>query len=271
MLIRKKSYAKINLNLKIIDRAKNGYHKLESVMSLIDIYDEITFEECDTIKVEMNPYICDEKDNLCYKVAQYMYKLSKVKKGIKITIKKQIPVGGGLGGGSSNAATVMMFLNQYWKIYKSRKELMKIAFKFGADIPFFMGANQSVVSGFGEKIKRLHKPINKDIVLIVPPFSLNTKEVFKNVDVEEFKYKKRKKDEIVNDLEKSANIISNNEIYNIKKKVMDIGKGYCLMSGSGSVLVYYINKKVENSNEIKAQIQQQLLNCKVFLSKLITN
>ena len=78
--------------------------------------DEVIFEESDKIEVHMNPYVCKEEDNLCYKVANYLKQFSKENKGIKITINKNIPVGGGLGGGSSNAATVLMFLNQYWKL-----------------------------------------------------------------------------------------------------------------------------------------------------------
>ena len=80
MLIKRKSYAKINYNLKIIKREKNGYHKLESIMSLIDLYDEVIFEENDKIEVKMIPETVSQEDNLCYKVAAYLKKYSKQSK-----------------------------------------------------------------------------------------------------------------------------------------------------------------------------------------------
>ena len=201
MYIKRKSYAKINYNLKIIEKAKNGYHKLETIMSLIDIYDEIIFEESDIIEVNVSPKICEESDNLCYKVANYLQKFSKEKKGIKIFINKHIPVGG-----------VMMFLNLYWKLNFSKARLMDIAFRFGADIPFFIHKKQSKVFGFGEKIVKLYTKIKKDIILIIPDFSLNTKEVFKNLDISNLRSRENKGRDFVNDLEESANKISGNKI-----------------------------------------------------------
>lgn len=271
MYIKRKSYAKINYNLKIIEKAKNGYHKLETIMSLIDIYDEIIFEESDIIEVNVSPKICEESDNLCYKVANYLKKISKEKKGIKIFINKHIPVGGGLGGGSSNAATVMMFLNLYWKLNFSKAKLMDIAFRFGADIPFFIYKKQSKVFGFGEKIVKLYTKIKKDIILIIPDFSLNTKEVFKNLDISNLRSRENKGRDFVNDLEESANKISGNKINEIKDIVNGIGSGHSLMSGSGSVVVYYINEETENAQDVYKQIKKSLPNCKVLVSKMKTN
>ena len=270
MYIKRKSYAKINYSLKVIEKTKNGYHKLESVMSLIDIYDEITFEESDKIEVHMNPFICKEEDNLCYKVANYLKQFSKENKGIKITINKNIPAGGGLGGGSSNAATVLMFLNHYWKLNFNKKKLMDIAFKFGADIPFFIYKKQSKVLGFGEKVKKLNESIEKNIILIVPNFSLNTKEVFQNLDINNLKSKNNKDDCIINDLEDSANKISKYKIKGIKDIIKDIGSGYALMSGSGSTIIYYI-EDTENITEVYNIIKERLPDCKIMLSKMKTN
>lgn len=270
MYIKIKSYAKINYNLKIIDRAKNGYHKLETIMSLIDLYDEITFEESEKIEIHMDPLVCKEEDNLCYKVANYLKKFSNENKGIKITISKNIPAGGGLGGGSSNAATVLMFLNHYWKLNYSKKKLMNIAFKFGADIPFFIYKKQSKVFGFGEKVNKLSKSIKKNIILIVPSFSLSTKEVFQNLDINNLKSKKNKNSCIVNDLEDSANIVSKNRIKDLKDAINCLGNGRSLMSGSGSAIIYYIDD-AENIDEVYNRIKEKLSDCKIILSKMKTN
>lgn len=266
-----KSYAKINYNLKIVEKASNGYHKLESIMSLIDFYDDIVFEESEKIEVYTKPFVCKEEENLCYKVACYLKKFSKEKKGIKIVINKRIPVGGGLGGGSSNAAVTMLYLNCYWKLNFNRKKLMNIAFGFGADIPFFLYKRQSRVSGFGEKIRKISKPIIKNIILIVPPFSLSTKDVFRVFVFGELNDKRGIVGESYNDLEKSANMISGNKIEEIKTVVNGIGKGYSLMSGSGSSVVYYVDDELEDVVEVYNKIKLLLPECKIYLSKMKSN
>ncbi|MBE6504004.1 MAG: 4-(cytidine 5'-diphospho)-2-C-methyl-D-erythritol kinase [Methanobrevibacter sp.] len=274
MICEKKSYAKINLSLRVVKRKKNGFHGLQSIMSLIDFYDDIEFYESDTIEVITTPYICEEKDNLCYKVAIYLKKYAKVNKGIKISINKKIPSGGGLGGGSSNAAVVLLFLNEYWEINFSKRKLMKIAFLFGADIPYFISGRQSFVSGSGEKIRNIKKPIVNDVILIVPSFSLETKKVFQSLDIGKIKKRENKKIRIFsnmfNDLEDSANMLSKNSIINIKNQVALCGKGVTLMSGSGSTIVYYV-KKDEDPIVIYNKIKEQLTDCKIILTKMKTN
>lgn len=271
MIYNMKAYAKINIGLRIVKRKKNGYHILKSLMSLIDFYDELIFEESDIIEVYTDPCICDEKDNLCHKVAVYMKQYAKTNKGIRIYIKKNIPTGGGLGGGSSNAACVLNFLNEYWCIRFSEKKLMKIAFMFGADIPFFVKGKQSFVSGYGEIVKPIKKVINKDIILILPNFNLSTKEVFQKLDINKIKKRQNKKlvfpDNIYNDMEQSANLISGNKIEEIKEKVKKVGSGTIVMSGSGSAIVYYIDEQEEKSKVLE-KIKEELPECVVILSKI---
>ena len=271
MIYNMKSYAKINIGLRIVKRKKNGYHILRSLMSLIDFYDEIIFEESDIIEVHTDSYICDEKDNLCYKVAVYMKQYAKTNKGIRIYIKKNIPTGGGLGGGSSNAACVLKFLNEYWGIGFTEKKLMKIAFEFGADIPFFIRGKQSFVYGYGEKVRPIKKAIKKDLVLILPNFNLATKEVFLRLDINKIKKRKNKKivfpNNIYNDMEESANFISNNKIEEIKEKVKKVGSGIVVMSGSGSTIVYYIDEREEKS-EVLEKIKKELPECIAVLSEI---
>jgi 4-diphosphocytidyl-2-C-methyl-D-erythritol kinase len=273
MICEVKAYAKINLGLKILRRDRNGYHKLQSIMSLIDLHDDIMFEESDKIEVITTPYVCDEKTNLCYRVAEYMKKYTNGNKGIRIIVNKRIPVGGGLGGGSSNAAAVMLFLNDYWDINFSRKKMMKIAFSFGADIPFFINGEQSFVYGYGEKMKPLKKKRAGDIVLVIPPFSLNTKKVFMNFDKMNMNKKNVKSvysENIFNDLEESANDISNNQIAQIKATIKKVGSGEVFMSGSGSTIVYYVAEG-EDSKKVSEQIKEKLNGAKVILSKIKTN
>lgn len=268
MICKIKSYAKINLNLKVIKRKKNGYHKLKTIMSVIDLHDNICFTESDKIIVNMNPEYCGEKDNLCYRVAVYMKKYTNDPRGIRIDIVKRIPVGGGLGGGSSNAAAVLLFLNKYWNINFSFRKLKKIAFSFGADIPFFITGNQCFVSGCGEKVKPIKKAINGDVILLVPPFGLKTKDVFERWDSAKkranssFKYS-----DLYNDLEGSANAVSNNQINNYINRMSKLGEGKVLMSGSGSTIVYYVNQN-ESCEEVYKKIRNEFSECEVFCSKI---
>lgn len=260
-----KSYAKINLSLKVVKKTKSGYHKLQMIMALIDLYDVIVFEECDDIVVEMNKELCAMKDNLCYKVACYLKQKFKVEKGIKITIEKNIPDGSGLGGGSSNAAEVLKFLNNYWGLKLNRRKLRKIGFKFGCDIPFFIDGIPSLVGGFGEKIKHIRiKEEIKELYLGVPDFSLKTADVFKC-----FAENDSKKIENIgtimktwdiklffNDLQRAADRVSSGKIEELIGKVNGTINGKCIMSGAGSsLLVFGDDLKKEKLFEVAPSVK----------------
>ena len=153
------------------------------------------------------------------------------------------------------------------------KKLMKVAFLFGADIPFFVKGKQSYVGGCGEKVKPIKKEIERDIIIIIPTFNLSTREVFQNLDINGIKNRKNKKiifpENIYNDMEESANALANNKIEEFKQKISKICDGRVLMSGSGSTLVYYVGVN-EDKNIVYNKIKELLPECKVILSKLIT-
>lgn len=269
-----KAYAKVNLGLKVVKKCKNNYHKLKMVMATIDLYDEITFEECDDIVVETNKYICDYHENLCYKVAAYLQQRYKVKQGIKIYISKNIPDGGGLGGGSSDAAEVLKFLNEYWNLKLKKREMKEIAFSFGCDIPFFIDGNYAYVSGYGEKIKRIKQKLDsKDILVVVPEFSLSTSEVFSAFDKRNNNIKGNIKNVVknindqkyyFNELESAANEICDEKIKKIIEKLEMRNVGECVMSGSGSSIICYIDSNEYTADELKKVVAD----CKIISSKL---
>lgn len=272
-----KSYAKVNLGLHVVRKTKKGYHKLKMIMSLIDLYDEITFEECNDIVVETNIPVCAMEENLCYKIAMYLREEYKSSKGIKIFIKKNIPDGGGLGGGSSNAATVLMFLNEYWDLKISSKKLSEIGFKFGCDIPFFLTKTISMISGYGERVKPLRLPMQNDkILLVFPHFRNSTKDVFNNFSnkrksrikallkgLNTLKYQKY----LFNDLENTVNKITKNAIYSIEEKISKYSGVYPVMSGSGSTIVVYFSDS-ERCYEILKELEKELPDCEIIISKL---
>ena len=149
------SPAKINIYLKILKRRSDGYHELESAFQLINLYDELEVSSTKSkeIKIECNPDIIKLEENIIFKAVQLIKNKYKVKQGIHIKLKKEIPIGAGLGGGSSNAASILLALNNLWKLEISQKDLLKLGKDLGADVPFFLNGKNAYVSGIGDKLK----------------------------------------------------------------------------------------------------------------------
>jgi len=133
-----KSPAKLNLYLKIIKKLSNGYHELDTCFQLINIYDDMYFslQDSNSISVNCSEKSIGEKENIVYKSIQVMQKLNNGG-GIKIDITKNIPIGAGLGGGSSNAASTILVLNRLWNMGLSMERMLEIGNSLGADVPFF--------------------------------------------------------------------------------------------------------------------------------------
>ncbi|HLD87099.1 MAG TPA: 4-(cytidine 5'-diphospho)-2-C-methyl-D-erythritol kinase [Candidatus Nanoarchaeia archaeon] len=189
-----KSHAKINLTLKIGRKAKGGLHQIESVMHPIDLFDNLAFEkiELDDVQIESNNHSILNKDNLAYKAAMLLKKRFGVHSGIKIRIEKNIPLGAGLGGGSSNAAATLIALNSMWKLRLDHKKLMALGFELGSDIPFFIPAKPALVEGVGDKVKPITIYPKINAVIINPGFQVSTKWAYDAYDRNRKKSPKRK-------------------------------------------------------------------------------
>lgn len=169
-----RSNAKINLSLVITGRRDDGYHTLFSLFAPLSLHDIITIEE--SAKTEI---ISEIKDNIVLKLVNFLKDEFKIDRNVAINIQKKIPVGAGLGGGSSNAAFVLNALDQLWKLNLTESEKLEIALKFGADVPFFLVNKPSIVSGIGEEIEPLQKlGLELPILLVNPNIHVSTKEVF---------------------------------------------------------------------------------------------
>ena len=158
------SPAKINLHLKILDKNSDGYHNLDTSFQFIDLYDFMAFEQAkDGILLDTNNSSLNEKENTIYKAAVSLQELSKKNYGAKITIKKNIPIGAGLGGGSSNAATTIMVLNKIWKLNLNQVNMINIGRTIGAYVPFFINCKNAFSLSIGyifqEKISDIYKNI----------------------------------------------------------------------------------------------------------------
>ena len=177
------AYAKVNLFLNVKNEREDGFHDLEMINISIGLADELEFTLTDSeITVDTSTPIINPKNNLSYKVATYLKKAYRVKEGVKIFIKKNIPVGGGLGGGSSDAACTLRALNELWNLNISEEKLYEISKKFGSDTPYCLYTNPAVCLGRGDEIHPIDIDISDyDVSVFTPKANISTGDVFNNL------------------------------------------------------------------------------------------
>ncbi len=170
--------AKLNLFLHIVGRRADGYHLLQSPFVLIDWADTIHVERRDDGRLsrhDLGPAL--PADDLCLRAARLLQAESGCTLGADIHILKHVPWGAGLGGGSSDAATVLLALNRLWGLRWPRERLAALGLKLGADVPFFVGGRNAFVEGIGEQLRPMEFPVHTYAV-VKPPVALPTNEIF---------------------------------------------------------------------------------------------
>lgn len=177
-----KAPAKVNLTLRILGKRDDGYHDLESLMVAVNLYDGLTIsvEDGDDILVTSNDTTIGEgEDNICYHGAKVILDKLNLKKKVTIHIDKVIPHGAGLGGGSSDGATVIKALNELLDGNLCEKEIIELCGLIGSDVPFFVLNSPAIATGRGEKLdKKVPKLPNLPMIIVKPPFSVSTKEAY---------------------------------------------------------------------------------------------
>jgi 4-diphosphocytidyl-2-C-methyl-D-erythritol kinase len=171
--------AKVNLMLRIVGQKSDGYHLLQTVFQFIDLCDWITFHPVDDGRVSLQRTIpgVPEEDDLTIKAANLLKAETGCESGARIDVEKNLPMGGGLGGGSSDAATTLVVLNKLWGLNLSREKLMDLGLVLGADVPVFVYGCSSWAEGVGEKLEKML--LNEQwVVVIKPDCHVNTKEIF---------------------------------------------------------------------------------------------
>ncbi|MDR0820506.1 MAG: 4-(cytidine 5'-diphospho)-2-C-methyl-D-erythritol kinase [Endomicrobium sp.] len=183
MKIHLRAPAKINFFLEIKNKRADGYHNLETIMQTVSLYDELSFELAENmISLECSDKsLSAYKTNIVYKAAMAVKKHYNTDKGVKIYLKKEIPTGAGLGGGSSDAASTLEALVRLWNIKTTKNELEQIAIKLGADVPFFLTGGTALCEGIGEIITPLKSAGELNIVLVNPGFGVPTADVYKKI------------------------------------------------------------------------------------------
>jgi 4-diphosphocytidyl-2-C-methyl-D-erythritol kinase len=166
---------KLNLFLHVLGRRADGYHELQTVFRLIDRADSLRIEARDDGEIRfVGPY---GDDNLCVRAARLLKTHTSTRLGADLELDKRLPVGGGLGGGSSDAATVLIALNRLWDLRLSRAELLELAPKLGADVAFFLCGTNAVGEGIGDQLSPIELPSAWYLVL-TPQVTVSTKEIF---------------------------------------------------------------------------------------------
>ncbi len=242
-----RAYAKINLGLRIIGRRTDGYHNLESIFYRIGLFDELSLVKTDG-KISLscsNPAIPCNEENLCWKAALLLQKKLDVTLGADISLKKNIPVGGGLGGGSSDAAVVLRYLPTLWNVETEVEEIKLLALELGSDVPYFLFDSTSYGEGRGEQLTKLQLHVPYWIVLVYPNFHIATPWAYKTLSEKrmgKFPIRPSLIDDIalgdwkkilVNDFEEIV-FAHHPELEDIKLKLLDFGASFSAMSGSGS-------------------------------------
>ncbi len=171
--------AKLNLFLHVVGRRPNGLHLLQTVFRLIDCCDSISFAPRSDGAVRLSRALpgIDEDDELAVRAARLLRAEGGLRDGVEIGIEKNIPVGGGLGGGSSDCATTLLVLNRLWGLNLPRERLASLALSLGADVPFFVFGGNAFAEGVGEQLTPLELPPAWYTVL-VPPVAVSTAEIF---------------------------------------------------------------------------------------------
>jgi len=246
-----KSPAKVNLTLNVISKRKDGYHELETIMVPISLWDDLEIHSIDRLQIKIlsdNKELPLDKRNIINKAIKLLWEEAGEKRGVMVKLKKNIPISAGLGGGSSNGASILLALNKLWRINLSTKRLIELGTKLGADVPFFILRKPALAKGIGEKIYPIKIKRRFWSVIINPEFPVSTAWVYRNFNFALTK-KSKNNNKIIsylklgrspalwsiylgNDLE-GVTLKKFPVLLEIKKAFMEAGALNALMAGSG--------------------------------------
>lgn len=289
-----KAPAKINLYLAVVGKRPDNYHLIESIFHTVSLYDELEIEISQK-SGEFNLSVCgeyahllegDSSPNILQRVYEHFYQNGLFTQGLSVTLHKNIPIGAGLGGGSSDAAALIKLLNSELDEGQQMDDdqLMRLAVKFGADLPFFIRGGMAYCGGIGDEIEYSERTLNWYALLFYPQIAVSTGEAYKALKREN--YRNTRKNIVKNEffyentqeiLEKMRNIYYNSfmdvveriscNFKNIKAQAENALGRKLMMSGSGSTLYALYAGKAEA--ESAGAILKKLFNKGIYTAKLI--
>jgi len=252
------SHSKINLGLKVLNKRSDGFHNISSIFIQTNFSDKLFFEESEKFQLSCNDgRVPIDNSNTIFKAYQILNQKFKFTNHYKIHLNKSIPIGSGLGGGSSNAACTLSALNNLLNLEILAKDLHKIALDIGSDVPFFLNGGIKLVQGRGEIIKSFKSSNqfkNMIFLIVCPKFSISTKWAYKNLKLKKA-LKSDNKEHKFSPLDDGVNwkLFENDfelvvkeaypEIMNIKDTMINNGALYSSLSGTGSTVFGIYNEE----------------------------
>jgi 4-diphosphocytidyl-2-C-methyl-D-erythritol kinase len=180
MRIECRSYAKINWTLEVLGQRADGYHEVRTVLQTVALHDLLSFERTDE-RIEITcdePSVPVDEQNLVYRAAARLQQMTGIRSGVRVSITKRIPVGGGLGGGSSNAAVALLALQRLWQVPLSPGDLIEMGAAIGSDVPFYFYGGTVIGLGRGSEVYPLPDVSAQHILLVTPPIHVSTREAY---------------------------------------------------------------------------------------------
>lgn len=186
-----RAYAKINLTLDVLGKRADGYHELATIMQAVDLYDTLCLTEIpeETVQLRCDRPELNSTDNLAARAAILLRQRMQKSRGVLLELHKTIPMAAGLGGGSSDAATVLLALRQWWRLPLSTSDLLEMAAQLGSDVPFFLSSGLALCEGRGERVTPLapHWPVSmRWLLLVKPAIAVSTAAVFGSLPASDY-------------------------------------------------------------------------------------
>lgn len=269
MKVELKAYGKINPELHVVNCRGDGYHELNLSYLTVSIADRISLENNTSSDIQ-GPEMegIRPANNLCHQAAKALQTKLNIDQGVRITVEKRIPSGAGMGGGSSDAAAVLVGVNKLWDCNLDTANLIEVGKELGADVPFFFRGGFCLGSGIGSTVERVKNPYeNSSIIVHVPPFSLATERVYRRYD-ELHQGEDSSCDELSHQLTNTAKLIDNDlqlAAVDLKPRLADylnpllahseIERGGLTGSGSG---LFGIAQSISDGESLKERINNSL-------------
>ena len=275
-----KAYGKINLGLDVIRKRPDGYHDLDMVMQMVDVYDDVTLTRLEGTEIVVRTdtaVLSNGKDNLAYMAAKMLMDEFGIVQGLEITIRKRIPIAGGMAGGSSDCAATLTGVNQMFNLELSKEELMERGVRLGADVPYCILGGTAIARGIGEILTPL-----PHVIIAKPPVSVSTAFVYGNIKPDEIEKRP--------DIEAMVSAIKAQDLYKLAKSLYNVmeditvpqypviqeiktimlenGALNSIMSGSGPT-VFGLYDDIEKAEQTVKLLKAKGLTEQLYLTKFI--
>ena len=280
-----KAYGKINLGLDVIRKRPDGYHDLDMIMQMVDVYDDVIIEKKagEEIVVKADAAVLSNgKDNLAYMAAKMLFDEFGIKSGVEITIHKRIPIAGGMAGGSSDCATTLIGINEMFNLGLSKQQLMERGVKLGADVPYCVLGGTAIARGIGEVLTPLPTPPQCHVIIAKPPISVSTAyvyghirpdEITKRPDIEQMTLAIKEQDlnklsDLLYNVMEEVTVSEYPVIEKLKSIMLENGALNSIMSGSGPAVFGLFDDREKAQAAMKALDSKELTE-QLYLTKFI--